>query len=344
MQAQIIYKPLSNEKVLLGPESPGEQYVLGIETSCDETAAAVVMNGRKVLSNVVSSQIEDHKIFGGVVPEVAARKHLESINIVIKEALEKAGLNIDKITAISVTVGPGLVGALLVGVCAAKSLSFAKDIPFIGINHLHAHVCANYLETDLTPPFICLLVSGGHTQLMLVKSYREQEIIGQTLDDAAGEAYDKVARLLGFPYPGGQNLDKAAALGDRFAYKLPIPKTEELNFSFSGLKTAVLRLIQQEKNNLSQENLAASFQEIMTEILLTKALVASSKLNINTFVLAGGVAANSRLREKFFNLPETYKVYAPDLVYCTDNAAMVASAGYFVSGYNNLDVEVFSRG
>ncbi|MEW5821077.1 MAG: tRNA (adenosine(37)-N6)-threonylcarbamoyltransferase complex transferase subunit TsaD [Cyanobacteriota bacterium] len=343
MQPKVLYKPHSREEVILGPEAKVDQVILGLETSCDETAAAIVLNGRKVLADVVSSQIEDHKIYGGVVPEVAARKHLESINLVINEALSQAKMNIDQITAVACTVGPGLVGALLVGVSAAKAIAFAKNIPFIGINHLKAHVCANYIETDLEPPFICLLVSGGHTQIIYVKNYREQEIIGQTRDDAAGEAYDKVARLIDFPYPGGPNLDKAALNGNIKAYELPFAKVDDFDFSFSGMKTAVLRLIQKEKVLLNKQDLAASFQEIMTEMLLQKTLQASNQFNINKIVLAGGVAANSGLRAKFLNLPDKYTVLVPPLKFCTDNAAMVASAGYFVDGCYDLDTEVFSR-
>lgn len=344
MSLKELFKPVSGKTLQIGPNAGCDQLILGLETSCDETAAAVVLNGRKVLSNVISSQIDIHQVYGGVVPEVAAREHLESINIVIDEALKKAGITADDLTAVATTVGPGLVGALLVGVSAAKALCFAKDLPFIGVNHLKAHVCANYLETELEPPFICLLVSGGHTQIIIVKSYSEQEILGQTLDDAAGEAYDKVARLMDFPYPGGPNLDKAAKLGDIKAYKLPVPKVEGYNFSFSGLKTAVLRLMQQNKGNIDPNNFSASFQEVMTEMLLAKTLKASKEFNINTLVLAGGVAANSGLRSKFQRLSDQYKVFVPPLVYCTDNAAMVASAGYFVDGYYNLDIEVFSRG
>lgn len=344
MTSKTLFKPVSKEKVIIGPDSSEDQFILGLETSCDETAAAVVLNGRKVLSNVISTQIDIHQVYGGVVPEVAARKHLESINFVVDEALRKADIPIEKISAVSATVGPGLVGALLVGVSAAKSISFSKNIPFIGVNHLKAHVCANYLDTDLEPPFICLLVSGGHTQIIHVKSYLEQEIVGQTRDDAAGEAYDKVARLLNYPYPGGPNIDKAAKTGNKKAYMLPMAKVEDYDFSFSGLKTAVLRLIQQNKGKISSDDLSASFQEVVTEMLLRKTLEASEKFNIRTLVLAGGVAANRGLREKFFNLPiDQYKVYAPPLVYCTDNAAMIASSGYFVEGYSNLDIEVFSR-
>ena len=344
MNHKTLYKPLTNEQILIGPDIKEDQLILALETSCDETAAAVVLNGRKVLSNVIYSQIEEHKVYGGVVPEVAARRHLESINMVIDESLKQADIPVDKITAVSSTAGPGLVGALLVGVSAAKSIAFAKNIPFIGINHLKAHVCANYIDTELEPPFLCLLVSGGHTQIIKVNSYLEQEIIGHTVDDAAGEAYDKVARLLNFPYPGGPNLDKAASKGDKFAYKLPKAKVDGYNFSFSGLKTAVLRLIQKEKNNIDINNMAASFQELVTEMLLEKLLDAASEYKLNTLVLAGGVAANSGLRDKFIAHKPDYNIFVPPLGYCTDNAAMVGAAAYFVDGYSNMDFEVFSRG
>lgn len=343
MTYKTLTKPVSDQQVKIGPGNKADQLILGLESSCDETAAAVVLNGRTVLSNIVSSQIKDHQPYGGVIPEIAARKHLESINIVIDEALKKAHVSISDIAAVSATIGPGLVGALLVGMSAAKAVAFANDIPLIGINHLKAHVCANYLDTELEPPFICLLVSGGHTQLLLVESYLDQKIIGQTVDDAAGEAYDKVARLMQFPYPGGPNLDKAAGKGNRQAYQLPMAKVDGYNFSFSGLKTAVLRLMQKEKDNLVPDDLAASFQEVMTKMLLRKTLKVSQEYGINTLVLAGGVAANSGLREKFTALQGDYNIFIPPLKFCTDNAAMVASAGYFVDGYYDLDSEVFSR-
>jgi N6-L-threonylcarbamoyladenine synthase len=344
MSYKLLTKPLSGEQIAIGPDVNSDQLMLALETSCDETAAAVVLNGRKVLSSVISSQIDIHQVYGGVVPEVAARQHLESINFVIDEALKKAGITINDVTAVSATLGPGLVGALLVGVSAAKAIAFAKNIPFIGVNHLKAHVCANYLDTELEPPFLCLLVSGGHTQLIYVKSYLDQHIIGQTVDDAAGEAYDKVARLLNYPYPGGPNIDKAAKNGNKKAYDLPISRVEGYNFSFSGLKTAVLRLLQKHRGDINSDDLSASFQEVVTEALLRKTLEASKEFNLNTLVLAGGVAANSGLRDKFFNLKDKYNVYAPPFAYCTDNAAMIGSAAYFVEGYYDLDVEVFSRG
>ncbi len=341
--------PISNKPVLIGPDSKEDNIIFAIESSCDETAAAIVKNGREVLSNVVASQIKTHIEFGGVVPEVAAREHLEAINLVIAQAFEQANIKPQDITAFAATVGPGLVGSLLVGMNAGKALALAHDKPFIGVNHLNAHVCANYLDTDLTPPFAALLISGGHTQIIEVKSFLEQKIIGETIDDAVGEAYDKVARLLGLPYPGGVNLDKLAQNGNPFAYKLPEAKLQnEFDFSFSGLKTAALQLIQKlqkENDNLPKADIAASFQENVSSVLLKKTKKAADNINAKTIVLAGGVAANSEIRKKMFNLEnQGYKIYAPALKYCTDNASMIASSAYFLSGTTgSLDVEVFSR-
>ena len=341
--------PISNKPVLIGPDIKEDNIIFAIESSCDETAAAIVKNGREVLSNVVASQIKTHIEFGGVVPEVAAREHLEAINLVIAQAFEQANIKPQDITAFAATVGPGLVGSLLVGMNAGKALALAHDKPFIGVNHLNAHVCANYLDTDLTPPFAALLISGGHTQIIEVKSFLEQKIIGETIDDAVGEAYDKVARLLGLPYPGGVNLDKLAQNGNPFAYKLPEAKLQnEFDFSFSGLKTAALQLIQKlqkENDNLPKADIAASFQENVSSVLLKKTKKAADNINAKTIVLAGGVAANSEIRKKMFNLEnQGYKIYAPALKYCTDNASMIASSAYFLSGTTgSLDVEVFSR-
>ncbi len=341
--------PISSKPVLIGPDSKEDNIIFAIESSCDETAAAIVKNGREVLSNVVASQIKTHIEFGGVVPEVAAREHLEAINLVIAQAFEQANIKPQDITAFAATVGPGLVGSLLVGMNAGKALALAHDKPFIGVNHLNAHVCANYLDTDLTPPFAALLISGGHTQIIEVKSFLEQRIIGETIDDAVGEAYDKVARLLGLPYPGGVNLDKLAQNGNPFAYKLPEAKLQnEFDFSFSGLKTAALQLIQKlqkENDNLPKADIAASFQENVSSVLLKKTKKAADNINAKTIVLAGGVAANSEIRKKMFNLEnQGYKIYAPALKYCTDNASMIASSAYFLSGTTgSLDVEVFSR-
>ncbi len=322
--------------------------IFAIESSCDETACAIVKDGREVLSNVVFSQIKTHQKFGGVVPEVAAREHLESIGPVIKETFSQAQIKPDKIDSFASTVGPGLVGCLLVGMNAAKTLSLVHDKPFIGVNHLHAHVCANFLDSDLEPPFVCLLVSGGHTQVIFVKDYNKQEIAASTIDDAVGEVYDKVARLMGLPYPGGIMLDKLAQEGNPHAFKLPEAKVNWDEFSFSGLKTALLRLTQSfEGKEMPVKDICASFQERVSDTLIKKMLNIADKFNCKTIVCAGGVAANSELRKKLFALNEKgYKTYAPKMKYCTDNAAMVGSCAYFnpVICDNSLELEVFSRG
>lgn len=325
--------------------------IFGIETSCDETACAIVEDGRKVLSNVVASQIKTHSQFGGVVPEVAAREHLDSINVVIEETFKQSGISPSEIDAFASTAGPGLVGCLLVGLNAAKTLSLVHNRCYIPVNHLHAHVCANFLESDLKPPFTCLLVSGGHTQIINVSTYENLKIVGETIDDATGEVYDKVARLLGLPYPGGIQLDKLAQLGNSKAFQLPEAKVKEDEFSFSGLKTAVLRLIQGFSGcEIPINDVCASFQETITRTLINKTVKHALKNGSNTIVLAGGVAANSKLREKLFNLekPENggFRVYAPQMKFCTDNAAMVASCAYFspIKTPKPLELEVFSRG
>lgn len=314
-----------------------DKIIFALESSCDETAAAVVKNGREVISNVVATQIEIHRQYGGVVPEVAARKHLESINLVVDEAITKANMTFEDIDAIAATEKPGLVGCLLVGINAAKTLSLIYNKPFIPVNHLKAHVCANYIDTDLKPPFLCLLVSGGHTQLIKVSDYGKEEIIGETMDDSVGEAYDKVARLMGLPYPGGIEVDKIAksGTGDKYRFKLPKARTTgEFDFSFSGLKTAMLRLIQdleKEGGELPINDLCASFQETVSSTLFEKALAAAKTYNIKQIALAGGVAANSEIRHKFFELEnQGYKIYAPKMKYCTDNASMVGAAAYFL--------------
>ena len=372
------YKLFSKTPVEIGPESGYDNYIMAIESSCDETACAIVKNGREVIANVVASQIKTHAQFGGVIPEIAAREHLDSINIVIdeafKQAKENANLEPKDITAFAGTVGPGLVGCLLVGLNAAKTLALVHDKPFIGVNHLNAHLCGNYLDTDLKPPFMALLVSGGHTQIIDVKSYSEQTILGETIDDAVGEAYDKVARLIGLPYPGGPKLDKLAQEGNPFAYKLPESKVDGYNFSFSGLKTAVLRLVKELKENPSPEfvnsqssltnstlshkgrgeqplseneiaDICASFQETVSSTLLHKLKKALEESGYKQVVIAGGVAANSEIRKKIFNLEnEGYKVFAPPMKYCTDNAAMVASCAYFnTNTFDDVNTEVFSR-
>ncbi len=339
-------KPISGQIIQIGPETGQDQIIFATETSCDETAAAVILNGRNVLSNVVASQIDIHRKYGGVIPEVAARRHLETINVVIEEARAQAGIDMKDVAAFAGTVGPGLVGALLVGLNAAKSLSLVYDTPFIGVNHLNAHVCANYLESGFEPPFICLLISGGHTQLIKVDSYSEQQLLGETLDDAVGEAYDKVARLLDLPYPGGPYLDKLAQEGDKGKFNFPEAKVAEFDFSFSGLKTAVLRTCKNYTGeDLPKPDIAASFQEVVSETLLKKTLKAARQFNINKIALAGGVAANSEVRRKFFaQTDKGVAVNAPEFRFCTDNAAMIASAAYFSSNVmSELDIEVFSR-
>ena len=320
--------------------------IMAIESSCDETACAIVKGGREVFANVVASQIKIHEEYGGVIPEIAAREHLEAINVVIDEAFRQAGVNGNDISAFAGTVGPGLVGCLLVGMNAAKSLALAYDKPLIGINHLNAHLAANFIDTDLEPPFIALLVSGGHTQIIEVKSFSEMNIIGETIDDAVGEAYDKVARLIGLPYPGGPKLDKLAQEGNPFAFKLPEAKVGEFDFSFSGLKTASLRLVKSfDGKNLPLNDICASFQECVSSTLYKKVKKALEKTGYNQVVLAGGVAANSEIRKKIFSLKDLgYNVFAPQMKYCTDNASMVASAAFFFENtFDNIDVEVFSR-
>ena len=332
--------------VTIGPESGYDNYIMAIESSCDETACAIVKNGREVISNVVASQIKTHEKYGGVIPEIAAREHLESINVVIDEAFKQANMQPQDITAFAGTVGPGLVGCLLVGLNAAKTLALIYDKPFIGVNHLNAHLCGNYIDTDLKPPYIALLISGGHTQIIDVKSYSEQKIIGETIDDAVGEAYDKVARLIGLPYPGGPVLDKLAKEGNPHAFKLPEAKVDGYNFSFSGLKTAVLRLVKSfDGQELPVNDICASFQECVSSTLFKKVKKALEESGYKQVVIAGGVAANSEIRRKIFSLEEEgYRVNAPLMKYCTDNAAMVASCAYFnTNTFDDIDVEVFSR-
>ncbi len=321
---------------------PYSSLYLGIETSCDETAVAVVADGRKVLSNCIYSQIQKHQEFGGVVPEVAARQHVETINLSINEAMQAAGVLPQDLTGVACVTGPGLIGALLVGLCAAKSLSWAWERPLLAVDHLSAHVCANYLESNLTPPFTALLVSGGHTQIIYFKNYRQAQILGQTLDDAAGEAYDKVARLLGLGYPGGPAIEKVALQGNPQAFNFPEGNVAGLDFSFSGLKTAVLRCIQKLKPPLPVEDLAASFQDAVIRVLVRKTLLAQKQTGVGCLVLAGGVAANHELRVRLA-AQSPVNVRFPDLVYCTDNAAMVASAAHFCGNRVNLKVACYSR-
>lgn len=311
--------------------------VLAIESSCDETAAAVVVNGREVLSNVISSQIDLHTLYGGVVPEIASRKHIENINLVIEKALSDASCTLDNIDAIGVTYGPGLVGALLVGVAEAKAIAFAKDIPLIGVNHIEGHVCANYVEDKtLEPPFLCLIVSGGHTHLIMVEDYCQYKILGKSRDDAAGEAFDKVARAVGLGYPGGPKIDKAAKEGDAFAYDFPKAKIADnpYDFSFSGVKSAVLNELNAKKmkgEEIVTEDVAASFQRTVVETLVERAMLAVEETGMRKIALAGGVASNSELREKFKEECEKRGIdfYFPSPELCTDNAVMIGSAAYF---------------
>ena len=304
--------------------------ILGIESSCDETAAAVVKNGREVLSNVISSQIAIHEKFGGVVPEIASRNHVEAISNVVKKALKDANVTLDDIDAIACTYGPGLVGALLVGVSYAKALSYASGKPLIGTNHIEGHIAANYItHSELKPPFLAFVISGGHTHLVHIKDYKEFEIIGKTRDDAIGEAFDKVARVIGLGYPGGPKIDKLAKEG-QVNIKLPETHFENLDFSFSGIKTAVINL-NHKTPDLNKADLAASFEKAVTDVLVENSIKACEQLNLKTIALAGGVSANSYIRNEFEKLEETngIKVYYPQPILCTDNAAMIASAGYY---------------
>lgn len=304
--------------------------ILGIESSCDETSVAVVKNGREVLSNVINTQISIHELYGGVVPEIASRNHVENISPVMKEALKEANIKIDDVDGIACTYGPGLVGALLVGVSYAKALSYAANKPLIGVNHIQGHIAANYITyKELKPPFLTLLISGGNTQLVLVKDYTEFEILGKTRDDAVGEAFDKIARVIGLGYPGGPKMDKLAQEGTP---NIVLPKVhiDGLDFSFSGLKTAIINL-HHKTPDINKADLAASFEKDVAEILLENTKKAVKETNINKITLAGGVSANSYIRKAFKELEEkeNIKVYYPELKLCTDNAAMIASAGYY---------------
>lgn len=311
--------------------------ILAIESSCDETAAAVVKNGRTVLSNVISTQIAIHTLYGGVVPEIASRKHIERINQVIEEALSEAGKTLDEMDAIAVTYGPGLVGALLVGVAEAKAIAYAAGKPLIGVHHIEGHIAANYIEhPDLEPPFLCLIVSGGHTHLVVVKDYNQFDIIGRTRDDAAGEAFDKVARSIGLGYPGGPKIDRAAKNGNPAAIVFPKAKVEgaPYDFSFSGLKSAVLNYLNHAKmtgEEVKPEDLAASFQAAAVEVLVEHAIRGAKEFGYRRLAMAGGVASNSALRAamKAACEKEGIRLYYPSPVYCTDNGAMIGAAGYY---------------
>lgn len=311
--------------------------ILGIESSCDETAASVVRNGREVLSNVISSQIALHTLYGGVVPEIASRKHIEKINVVIEEALAEAHMTLDDIDAIGVTYGPGLVGALLVGVSEAKAIAYAKNLPLIGVHHIEGHISANYIENkDLEPPFACLVVSGGHTHLVIVKDYGKYEIVGRTRDDAVGEAFDKVARAIGLGYPGGPKIDKVSKEGNPNAIAFPRAKVADsaYDFSFSGLKSAVLNYLNGCKMKnipIVQADVAASFQKAVVDVLVEHAMHAVEEYGFKKFAIAGGVASNSALRSAMEEACKKRGVafYHPSPILCTDNAAMIGAAAYY---------------
>lgn len=311
--------------------------ILAIETSCDETAAAVVKNGREVLSNVISSQIALHTLYGGVVPEIASRKHIEKINQVIEEALAQAGVALKELDAIAVTYGPGLVGALLVGVSEAKAISFAAGIPLVGVHHIEGHISANFIENkELEPPFVCLVASGGHSHLVVVKDYGEYEIIGRTRDDAAGEAFDKVARAIGLGYPGGPKIDRLSKEGNPEAIRFPRAKVEDnpYDFSFSGLKSAVLNYLnscEMKGEAVNTADVAASFQKAVIDVLVEHSLAAVKEYGYQKFAIAGGVASNSSLRSAFEVECEKNGIafFHPSPILCTDNAAMIGTAGYY---------------
>ncbi|MCI8376217.1 MAG: tRNA (adenosine(37)-N6)-threonylcarbamoyltransferase complex transferase subunit TsaD [Lachnospiraceae bacterium] len=312
-------------------------YILAIESSCDETAASVVKNGRCVLSNVISSQIELHKLYGGVVPEIASRKHIEKINQVIEEAMTQAEVTLEDLDAIGVTYGPGLVGALLVGVAEAKAISYAGKLPLIGVHHIEGHISANYIENpDLEPPFLCLVVSGGHTHLVRVKDYGVYEILGRTRDDAAGEAFDKVARAIGLGYPGGPKIDKLAKEGNGEAIAFPRAKIADspYDFSFSGVKSAVLNYLnscQMKGEAVNRADVAASFQKAVCDVLVEHAMMAVKDFGEEKLAIAGGVASNSTLRAAFSKAceKEGIRFYHPSPILCTDNAAMIGAAAYY---------------
>lgn len=341
---------MANLRMAAGDQSDvmSDKLILAIESSCDETAAAVVKNGREVLSNVISSQIDLHTLYGGVVPEIASRKHTENINPVIREALKTANVTLKDIDAIAVTYGPGLVGALLVGVSAAKALSFATGIPLVGVHHIEGHISANYIENkELEPPFVCLVVSGGHSHLVKVLDYGEYEILGRTRDDAAGEAFDKVARAIGLGYPGGPKIDKVSKEGNPEAIHFPRAKVEGsvYDFSFSGLKSAVLNYLNQcemKGESYVQADVAASFQKAVVDVLVEHTMEGIRETGMKRLALAGGVASNTALRtamEEACNR-EGIEFFRPSPILCTDNAAMIGAAGYYefikgnISGYD----------
>ncbi len=332
-----------------------QQFItLGIESSCDETSIAVVADGRRILSNVISSQIAIHTKFGGVVPEIASRHHLQNINAVLQQALDEAGISLHDVDLIGVTNGPGLIGAVVIGVATAKALSLASGIPLVGVNHMHGHVSANYLQyEDLEPPFLALIVSGGHTNIVDVVDYNECRVLGSTRDDAAGEAYDKVARVIGLGYPGGPKVDRAAKEGnpDAVAFKRVYLDKGSYDFSFSGLKTQVINYVHTEKmrgHELSVPDISASFQQAVVDVIVDKAVAAAEERGEQKLVMAGGVAANSRLREEMQSACDAHgiRLYRPDPVLCTDNGAMIASAAYYKyrkHGADELDLDAYAN-
>lgn len=311
--------------------------ILGIESSCDETACSVVEDGKTVLSNIVASQIDEHRLYGGVVPEIASRRHAENILWVANAALEEANCTLDNIEAIAVTYAPGLIGALLVGVSFAKGLAMSAKKPLVPVHHIAGHIASNYIShPDLEPPYLCLVASGGHSHIVEVKDYTHYHVVGRTRDDAAGECFDKAARTLGYEYPGGKFIDNAAKTGDPNAFKLPKPKVQgsKYDFSFSGLKTAVINTVhnaQQKGEEICREDMAASFQKTVADILTEKTMLAAEDLGYTTIALAGGVSANSGVRAKLSQECEKrgYKLYMPELKYCGDNGAMIACQGYY---------------
>lgn len=310
--------------------------ILGIESSCDETAAAVVENGRTVLSNIIATSLEEHKLYGGVVPEIASRRHAESISGVVKEALEKADCTIDDIDAIAVTYAPGLIGSLLVGVNFAKGLALATGTPLVPVHHLRGHIASNYISSDIEPPFLCLVVSGGHSHIVAVKDYTDFEVIGKTRDDAAGEALDKAGRTMKLEYPGGISIDKISPQGDEIAFAFPHPKVSgaQYDYSFSGLKTCVINTIhnaEQKNEKINIPDLAASFQKAVVDCLLKNFESAAKNFGYNKLVIAGGVSANSKLRADALKMckKHNWRLYLPELKYCGDNGAMIAAQGYY---------------
>ena len=316
-------------------------YILGIESSCDETSCSIVKNGNEEISTVILSQIDIHKNYGGVVPEIASRQHVKNITMVIEECLEKANMKMEEIDAIAVTYGPGLIGSLLIGLEAAKTLSYLYNKPLVPVHHIAGHIYANNLVKEMKFPLLSLVISGGHTELVYMEEHLKFEKLGGTLDDAVGECYDKVARVVGIPYPGGPSIDKMAHVGNS-TYKLPLPLNDDsYNFSFSGLKSAVINLSHNEEqrgNELNKEDLASSFQDVVVEIIGKKVEKAIKERNIQYFITAGGVAANKGIREKLSKICEDAKIeYSfPEIRYCTDNAAMIATAGYFYYVNNRI--------